>query len=1634
MVAPVVTTSGGTRAASEQVSIAVDSALVVSDTDSARLASATVSISGGYQSGEDVLGFINDNATMGNIVASYNSITGVLTLTSSGTSATLAQWQAALRAVTYTDTSDAPNTTTNRTISFQVNDGSASSATSAKTLTVAAVDDAPSFAAGSGKVSMGAGTAYGMQVQPDGKILLTGQFNGDVTVVRYNTDGTLDTTFGTGGRVTTPFGSFSEAQSVQLQPDGKIVVAGSNNSDFLVVRYNADGSLDTTFGTGGKVTTALTATDVGRSVLIQTDGKIVLAGYTESHFPLAFTVVRYNTDGSLDTTFGTGGAVTTQVGWLTDAAFSAQLQPDGKIVVVGAGANDAHRNVDFDVVRYNTDGSLDTTFGNGGKLQTPVGIDNDVAASVLVQPDGKIVVAGSAVSGIFSTDFALVRYNTDGSLDTTFGIGGKVLTPVGPALDVGVSVQLQPDGKIVLSGYSAPEDGSRNDFSVVRYNADGSLDTTFGTGGKVTTLGTGYGYSVDLQPDGKIVVAGTGFGVARYNADGSLDTRFGLADTLDGTPSFTEDGPAVVLDASTQVYDAELHAAGNYAGASLTLARHNGANAQDSYSAKTGGNLSALSESGALVLSGVIIGTVTQNSAGRLVLTFNGSATEARVNEAMQSIAYANSSDTPPSSVQIDWTFSDGNSAAAQGSGGAKSVIGSTTVSITESNDAPVALDRSVVGGEDNVINSTLTASDVDLMFLSYSLVSDAAHGSVTVNPNGGFSYTPNADFYGSDSFTFKVNDGSADSNVATITLTVLADNDAPVIAAKAGLSVSEGASGAITTALLKVTDVDNTDAQLAYTITSATTHGTLSRNGVALGMNGTFTQADINAGLIAYRHDGTETTSDSFGFSVSDGSGGSVTGQTFALTIAPVNDTPVLGGDNAITVAEGGTVAITVADLTATDPDNTDAQLTFTVTATAHGKVLLGTAEVSSFTQADIRAGNVKFEHDGTERDGGFTVSLSDGAASGGSTTVNVTVNPHLNDAPVLGGDNAIAVAEGGTVAITVADLTATDPDNTDAQLTFTVTATAHGKVLLGTTEVSSFTQADIRAGNVKFQHDGTELDGSFTVSSSDGAASGGSTTVNAIVNPHGNDAPVAADGFASGNEDAVIIGMLTATDADSPSLTYRVVAQAAHGSVRVNTDGSFSYRPNADFNGTDSFTFAASDGFADSNSATVNVTVAAVNDAPVLDVPAGVVYQSGSVILAPGLTISDVDSATLASATVRVRAGAFAAHDDVLSIGAAGLAGTNIVASYNVATETLTLVGTDTLAHYSQALENVAFQTSNFGLDRAQTIEWQLNDGSTANNLSDVASTALSMPRQQTNDFSGNGHSGILWQHTDGTVAIWSMNGTSLVSGASVAFNPGPSWHTIGSGDFNGDGKADILWQGVDGSPAIWLMDGTNILSGANVGLNPGPAWHVISAGDFDGDGKADILWQNNNGQAAVWLMDGQALKSGSDVGPNPGADWHVVSSGDFNGDGKADILWQNQNGQAAVWLMDGRNLISGANVGANPGADWHVQGAGDFNGDGKADILWQNTDGTPAIWLMNGQSLVSGSNVGFNPGPAWQIHGTGDFNGDGKADIEWQNTDGTPAVWLMDGFNLVAGSNVGFNPGANWHEIPPHHDLLV
>ena len=345
--------------------------------------------------------------------------------------------------------------------------------------------------------------------------------------------GDLDPTFGNGGKVTTQF-SFAHATGVAVQADGKIVVAGtdeSNSAQFVLARYHTDGSLDTSFGNGGKVSTSVGQPfNYAYGIAIQADGKIVVAGYAGGYGPTRdFAVVRYETDGSLDTSFDGDGKVIIDMGG-DNFANDLAIQPDGKIVVVGAsGTSEPSRDFAFAVARLNSDGTLDASFDGDGKVITSLGPFSDFGATaVALQPGGKIVVAGQSGSGnVRTADFALVRYNADGSLDTSFDGDGKLITAVSSDYDRVGDVAVQPDGKIVVVG------GAPGGAVVVRHNANGSLDTSFGGSGIVfTDLGLGiYSFfgSVAIQSNGKIVAGGYNLEhvVARYNPNGSLDTSFG---------------------------------------------------------------------------------------------------------------------------------------------------------------------------------------------------------------------------------------------------------------------------------------------------------------------------------------------------------------------------------------------------------------------------------------------------------------------------------------------------------------------------------------------------------------------------------------------------------------------------------------------------------------------------------------------------------------------------------------------------------------------------------------------------------------------------------------------------------------------------------------------------------------------------------------------------------------------------------------------------------------------------------------------------------------------------------------------------------------------------------------------------
>lgn len=386
-------------------------------------------------------------------------------------------------------------------------------------------------------------------------------------------NGLLDISFDTDGKVTTAIGSSTdEIRSVAIQSDGKIVAMGNTYTgskyNFALTRYNIDGSLDTSFGTAGKVTTSIgTVDDYARSMKIQSDGKIVVAGFSWNGSKYNFVLTRYNIDGSLDTSFDTDGKVITAIRSGGDYATSIAIQSDGKIVVAGSSANGG--KVDFALARYNSDGTLDSSFDTDGKVTSTIGSGTDEIRSIAIQSDGKIVVAGVSSNGS-NNDFALARYNIDGSLDSSFSTDGKVTTAIGSYSDEIRSVAIQGDGKIVAGGISFDGImiGSNIDFALARYNSDGSLDSSFDTDGKVVTpIGSSYDQlnSIAIQSSGKIVAVGAAyngthfdFALARYNIDGSLDVSF----DADGKVITTTGSSSVFLSVAIQG-DGRLIAAGS---------------------------------------------------------------------------------------------------------------------------------------------------------------------------------------------------------------------------------------------------------------------------------------------------------------------------------------------------------------------------------------------------------------------------------------------------------------------------------------------------------------------------------------------------------------------------------------------------------------------------------------------------------------------------------------------------------------------------------------------------------------------------------------------------------------------------------------------------------------------------------------------------------------------------------------------------------------------------------------------------------------------------------------------------------------------------------------------------------------
>jgi VCBS repeat-containing protein len=678
----------------------------------------------------------------------------------------------------------------------------------------------------------------------------------------------------------------------------------------------------------------------------------------------------------------------------------------------------------------------------------------------------------------------------------------------------------------------------------------------------------------------------------------------------------------------------------------------------------------------------------------------------------------------------------------------ADSNVATVNITVNPVNDAPVAVADAYSVNEGGTLNVSAPGvltndSDVDSPSITAVLVSGPAHAAAfTLNADGSFNYAHDGSETTFDSFQYKANDGSLDSNTVTVSITVNAVNDAPV-ANDDTYGVAEGGTLNVVAPGVLTNDTDAENNSLTAVVVTGPAHA----SSFSLNADGSFN----------YVHDGSEGATDSFTYKANDGSADSNVA-TVHINVSPVNDAPVANNDN-YTVAEGGTLNVAAPGVIGNDTDVDGPSLSATL--------LSNPAHASSFTfNAD---GSFSYTHDGSETlSDSFTYRVSDGSLNSNVATVNITVTP-VNDAPVAVAD-AYSVAEGGTLNPAAPGVLGNDTDVDSPSLTAVLVS--------GPAHASSFM---LNAnGSFSYVHDGSEtLFDSFTYKANDGSLDSNTVTVSITVTPV-NDAPVANNDTANVDEGGTLNvaapGVLgNDTDAENDSLTAVLVSGPAHAaSFSLNADGSYIYVHDGSETTSDSFTYKANDGSADSNVATVNITINPVNDAPVLANGSSITYTENDPATAvnTAITISDVDSANLVGATIQIT-GNYASGQDVLSYATA----LGITGSFNSSTGTLTLSGTSSVANYQTALRNVKYSNTSDDPSTAQrTVVFQVNDGGSVNNLSNTVSNTVSVTAVNDPPVA-TAYSGLPAQASIPiTYPAGKLNGTDVEAGTTVTVDTTP------------------------------------------------------------------------------------------------------------------------------------------------------------------------------------------------------------------------------------------------------------------
>jgi Ca2+-binding RTX toxin-like protein len=550
-------------------------------------------------------------------------------------------------------------------------------------------------------------------------------------------------------------------------------------------------------------------------------------------------------------------------------------------------------------------------------------------------------------------------------------------------------------------------------------------------------------------------------------------------------------------------------------------------------------------------------------------------------------------------------------------------------------------------------------------------------------------------------------------------------------------------------------------------------------------------------------------------------------------------------------------------------------------------------------------------------------TVDLRAGSPDGTDTLVNMEgfvftdgtfdATTVLNDPPTLGGDLGIAVANGGTVVVTTVDLTATDSDNTNAQLVYTVTGALHGTILLSGSAATSFTEADLVANAVSFQHDGSATNGSFTVSLTDGTATPQSATVIAAVDTPVNDPPVVSGtatlpSIPEGSGAHLITQaqlLVNALDADGPSLTAINLAIASGaGTLIDNHNGTWSYTPAPNDATSVSFSYQVTDGIAAPVADSANLDITQPHWMATTDLG---VHPAGWLLSAIGDFVQD---------------------------------GTSDILWYN----------STTLAFRSQASA-----PPSVGGDGGVDV-WKISNGQWAGSVG-ITPHPAGWQLATTGDFNGDGTSDALWYNpTTGDADLWKISNGQWAGSVDVGLHP-LGWLPTASGDFNHDGISDVLWyNSTNGDLDVWKMSSSGHWAGSSdVGQHPA-GWQPGGVGDFNGDGTSDVLWYNpTTGNVDLWKISNGQWAGSVDLGSHP-AGWTPAGIGDFNGDGTSDVLWFNAaTNDAEVWLISNGHWSGSVDLGTHP-AGWTPVGVGDFNHDGTSDILWRETStGHTETWLI-------------------------------------------------------------------------------